>query len=127
MGAVWPPDLPQAPQRGGYSEKYPNQLLRSDMDTGAAKVRRRGTSKPHNLTVKYVMYEDELELFKLFVSEALQEGAICFDWPHPVLRRYVRARMVGGQDSLFTESPFGDTLCFEINFILEFWPHAPLT
>lgn len=127
MSAIWPLDLPQRPQVESYSKKHPNQLLRSEMETGSAKVRRRGKSKPHQLTLKYIFDTNELQLFTDFVEIAISDGAVCFDWPHPVHNRYVRARFVGGQDSLFTEQPYKNTLHFEVNFILEYWPDAPLT
>ena len=127
MGAIWPPTLPQRPQRNGYKSQYPNQLIRSDMDSGPAKVRRRGNAKPVTLSLTYVLNAEQLAVFKDFVSEAIAEGAVCFDWPHPVLNRYVRARLVGQNSSIYDEQLFGDTLDWQITFTLEYWPDAPLT
>lgn len=40
--AIWPPVLPQTPQRNGWKDSAPNDLIRTDMDTGTSKARRRG-------------------------------------------------------------------------------------
>ncbi|QLH37711.1 MAG: hypothetical protein HWD60_00095 [Defluviicoccus sp.] len=44
MSAVWPSSLPQKPLVDGFSETAPNLVVRSPMDVGPAKVRRRATA-----------------------------------------------------------------------------------
>lgn len=127
MGAIWPLALPQRPQRYSYKLQYPNQLLRSKMDSGPDKVRRHGNAKPKTLSLLYVLKTEQLTVLDDFVSKTLKEGALCFDWPHPVLNRYVRSRMVGQNTSLYDEDQFKDTLDWQITFTLEYWPDAPLT
>ena len=54
-GAIWPLTLPQLPLVSGYSESMPSNLIRSETDTGPAKVRRRGNAKPVTVQASYIM------------------------------------------------------------------------
>jgi len=104
----------------------PNNLLRSSPETGPAKVRRRGNARPCVIQANYVMTEEELSIFRAFAMDTLAGGAICFDWPHPVLNRTVRARLVANGDGLYTESFFGSTLEWQVALTIEYWPDAPV-
>lgn len=126
MAAIWPLTLPQCPKLSGFSEKVPNNLIRSDMDTGPAKVRRRGGAKPWTCTAPYTVSKAQLAMLQNFVVETLANGALCFDWPHPVRNDYVRARLVGGSDSIFDASPSTPDL-WQVTLTIEWWPGAPLT
>lgn len=123
---IWPLDCPQKPLREGYSDSTPNNLMRSDMETGPAKVRRRGNAKPHIASVTYVMSNEQANIFEDFAMNTLAGGAICLDWWHPVLARYVRARLQAGEDGLFTRTYFSDTLEWQYSLSFEYWPDAPV-
>ncbi len=41
---VWPPSLPQRPLAQGFSEQAPDTLIRTQMEAGPPKVRRRFTA-----------------------------------------------------------------------------------
>lgn len=127
MAAIWPLMLPQRPQKTGFQEKAPNNLIRSDMDTGPAKVRRRGGAKPWQVSASYVLTAEQLASLNLFATETIANGALCFDWPHPVRNEYVRARLVGGSDALYSPQPWGATLAWQVTLTIEWWPGAPLT
>lgn len=118
----WPLAIPQAPQRDGWSDTAPDQLLRSDMESGPAKVRRRGTAKPHVAQATYVMDDAEAAIFEEFALETLAGGALAFDWWHPVLARYVRARLVPSGDGLFSRSYWNGTYAWQYSLTLEYWP-----
>ena len=124
---VWPPALPQAPLREGYTDSAPSNLLRTDMDTGPAKVRRSGNARPHTVQATYVLYDDEAEILEEFILETLAGGALCFDWPHPTLKRQVRARIVPSDSNLFSRSYYSQTLAWQYTLTLEYWPDAPIT
>ena len=51
---IWPTTLPQLPQRNNWKDKAPNNLLRSDMDVGTAKVRPKGGDMQWQATAMYV-------------------------------------------------------------------------
>ena len=124
---VWPPALPQVPLRDGYTDSAPSNLLRTDMDTGPAKVRRSGTARPHTVQATYVLYDDEAEILEEFILETLAGGALCFDWPHPTLKRQVRARIVPSDSNLFARSYYSQTIAWQYTLTLEYWPDAPIT
>lgn len=125
--AVWPLVLPQSPLRDSYTNKTPNQLNRSDMDSGPAKVRPKGKSRPDTISVTYVLTKEQLASFNTFVRDTLVGGAVCFDWPHPVLGDYVRARMVPQSDSIADIKPYGQTLRWQVSFSLEVFLDAPIS
>lgn len=125
MAAIWPLVFP-CPLLSGFSGKTPNNLIRSDMDTGPAKVRRRGGAKPRQVQASYMLSREQLSILSVFVGETIADGAVCFDWPHPTLGRYVRARMVGGSDGLYSVSPVSPEL-WQVPLTIEYWPDAPLT
>lgn len=124
---IWPMDLPQKPLRSGYSEKMPNELNRSDMDSGPAKVRPKGKSKPTTIEATYVLTNEQVTLLKTFLLDTLSYGAVCFDWPHPTLERYVRSRIVPQSDCLCEITPFGNSLHWQVTLTLEVFIDVPLT
>ena len=70
-GAIWPLTLPQSPLISGYSESMPSTLLRSETETGPAKVRRRGNAKPVTVQATYIMSTEHMELFDTFVYKTV--------------------------------------------------------
>lgn len=80
---IWPPSLPQAPLISGYDETLPDTLLRTQMDAGAAKVRRRFTAAVSPMTCVFNMTEAQTEILDAFYNETIQGGALRFDMTHP--------------------------------------------
>ncbi len=124
--AIWPLVLPQAPQRNGWKDSAPNDLIRTDMDTGSAKVRRRGGDGQWKCTAMYVLTSAQRDVLRAFAYDTIKSGALCFDWPHPT-RGMVRAEIIGGTDSLYDESLWGNTNAWQVTLSLGYWPDAPLT
>lgn len=122
----WPLAIPQRPLRNGYSDTAPNNLLRSDMETGPAKVRRRGNARPHVAQVTYIMSNEESAVFEEFAIVTLAGGSLAFDWWHPVLERYVRARLLTGEEGLFTRTYFSESLKWQYAISIEYWPDIPV-
>ena len=123
---LWPTAIPQAPQRDGWSDSAPDNLLRSDMESGPAKVRRRGNAKPYVAQATYVMNDEEAAIFEAFALQTLAGGALAFDWWHPVLRRYVRARLVPAGEGLFSRSYWNGTYAWQYSLTIEYWPEVPV-
>jgi hypothetical protein len=96
------------------------------MDSGDDKVRPRGP-KPRTAEVRYVMTPEQVAILETFASETIAHGAIWFDWPHPTLSRYVRARISPTSDSLYTMAPLDKTQDWLIGMTIKYWPDAPLT
>lgn len=89
---VWPLTLPQRPLASGYSETPGNNILRSPMDAGPAKLRLRGR-RPDSMNVTYVVTLEQIETFETFVSETIR-GTARFGWLHPRKLTTVEARLV---------------------------------
>lgn len=79
---AWPAALPQK-QFIGTVEQHQDARLRTDMDTGPAKVRRRFTAALKRVSVPIVMTGAERKVFDQFYITTLQEGSLPFDWEDP--------------------------------------------
>jgi len=118
----WPTALPQKPLVDGYKRTLPNNLLRSSMDTGSDKVRKRGRFKPQVVSASYVLTATQRNTLEDFVRNSIAEGAICFNWPHPELNKLVRARLKAGSEGILDFSPYKDTTRWAVTVTLEIWP-----
>lgn len=118
----WPTTLPQVPQFNGYKRSLPNNLIRSSMDTGSDKVRKRGRFKPEVVSATYILDNAQKTTLENFVHDSLAEGAICFNWPHPELNKLVRARLKAGSNGIFDIQPYSTSLMWQVSLELEIWP-----
>lgn len=80
--ATWPAGLPQK-QFSGLVEKRQNVQLRSTMDTGAPKKRKRFTAALRNFNIPIVFSMAEKVIFSAFYIDTLGEGVLSFDWTDP--------------------------------------------
>lgn len=82
---VWPPTLPQDVFAEGYDETLPNTMLRTQMDAGPAKTRRRSTAgvRPLTVTIELNRTLGEDAAFDEFFTDTLGGGTLSFDWTHP--------------------------------------------
>jgi hypothetical protein len=92
--ASWPGTLPPVPQIRGYEEKTPANVIRTEMEVGPAKVRRRTTGgiRPHKML--FNMTQAQVELFDEFLGAVLADGALAFDYAHPRTGTTVRFRII---------------------------------
>jgi len=75
---VWPSTLPQPTQSGyGYTQKAAS--ARTEMDSGTARVRRRYTRVPTQLTLRWMFQGMQLAIFEYFWRKELMDGAGWFD------------------------------------------------
>lgn len=94
---TWPATMPQNLLISGYSESPPSVVLRTTMDIGPVKLRRRTTSAIRPVTGEQVITSAQLAEFKAFYNTDLYGGALRFSWIDPVTEEAVEMR--------FTESP----------------------
>lgn len=97
---LWPSTLPQMPvdpQYPGYPQIDPTPNgIRTSMDTGPAKQRRRFTAVPSMVTLQMHLQEAEIATLKNFVEVTLQ-SVLPFQWvdfPTGIAANY---RFVSGQ------------------------------
>ena len=80
---LWPHILPQYLQVSGYQEQAGDMMLRSSMEAGPQKVRRRFTAAPRPLTGDILVTREQFEFFKYWYEFVLLGGTLRFGWADP--------------------------------------------
>jgi hypothetical protein len=106
MSILWPSTLPASPLYDGYSESMPNYTLRSSMDSGPSKVRRKCSALPWMMTVNFNLSASQLSALVTFIETTLIGGTLRFEFSHPRTGSTVECR-VAGSDSLMQFAPRG--------------------
>ena len=113
----WPVTLQQLLSETGFSEREGDTLLRSDMDVGPKKVRRRFTKGIGMMTGSVWLTTDQYLDFKAFYNTTLNGGALPFIFPHPITQVPTTFR--------FSETPNYNSLGggqFAVSFSWEIMP-----
>lgn len=97
---VWPVSLPQSPLVEGYSGEEQSAVLRTEMDAGEAKSRRRFSATPDKLNCSFSLTEAQFTTFKTFFNGSLLRGSLPFDWLHPESGAAVSCRLIRYRRSL---------------------------
>lgn len=96
--AAWPASLPQRPNGAqGWSEDAPELAIRTQMDVGPDKVRRRTTAGVRTFAMPFALSAAQTETLDSFFLTTTAGGALAFDWLHPRTRVAAQFR--------FTERP----------------------
>jgi hypothetical protein len=80
---TWPTSLPVEPIPDSISETPPKLSVRTEMDAGPAKVRRRFSSGVRLFEVAYMFSPAEMDIWELFYEETIFDGTMSFSYPHP--------------------------------------------
>lgn len=80
---VWPNTLPVGPLTSGYSETSIPQVIRTQMDAGVPKVRRRSTVVIQNLHIELALTPSQCEVLRQFYTNDCAQGVLRFSWIHP--------------------------------------------
>lgn len=83
---AWPVTLPEYVLSDGYREDAPDNAIRSDMDVGPAKARRRTTATPVPVACQVRLTAAQRQALLDFFNTDTQSGALSWDWVHPVTR-----------------------------------------
>lgn len=78
--ATWPSTLPRA-ETAGYGIEPQSAVTRTDMEKGAARVRRTTTRPVTEVTVAWTFTLYEFETFEAWFHHQIQDGAEAFDCP----------------------------------------------
>lgn len=114
----WPASLPQSPQKG-FSEDINLNVLRTPMDSGPAKVRRRSKS-PAMMSVSFLMSKAQVDTLETFVLDTTQ-GVARFGFPHPRTGQTVEARIVP-QDRTYYKLQYAAPGYYNVSMQLEILP-----
>ncbi len=74
---VWPITLP-LPTVQGYSVQTEDAILRTEMEAGLARQRRRFTNVPTKVSVRWIMRRDQFAVFEGWYRWQAKEGASWF-------------------------------------------------
>ncbi len=78
MSLAWPDKLP-LPTIEGYGIRPGEAILRTEMEAGPARQRRRFTQVPSRLTVRWLMRRDQFTLFEAWYRWSAKEGGEWFE------------------------------------------------
>lgn len=126
---VWPLILPQETFKDGYSRAIPDQTIRSNMDTGPAKVRYRGGHMPEVLSMTLVLTDEQRDALIAFARDIIKGGVLTFEYPNPEnpASGYILARLVPhGSRELFTISQYQKSILWQVSIKMEVWRDVPL-
>lgn len=106
--ATWPSMLPSASSPSGYGLAPQSKNVRTQMEIGPARVRRRTRSAPVSVDVQFIFTQQEMAIFEAWFEHEIDNGAAWFSAPYfngsgltTVEARFVeeeepyRARMAG--------------------------------
>lgn len=80
--AAWPGTLP-SPISDGYQEIFANNVIRTEMDVGIAKIRKRSTAAPVNFQLVYNMTAAQVTTLETFYETTTNFGADTFTMANP--------------------------------------------
>lgn len=116
---IWPSTLPQKPDQN-YSEASGVLILRTSMDSGPAKQRRRG-ERPESMQVVFHMSTAQVSTLDTFVKDTLK-GTARFGFPHPRLGSIVEVRVVPQSDGILYSTSYIMPELWSVSLQLEVLP-----
>ncbi len=116
---IWPVSLPQYP-RTDYSENNGLLIVRTPMDMGPAKMRRRGV-RSEVLRVGFYMSKAQIVTLETFVETTLA-GTARFGFPHPRTGAQVEARIVPVDDGALYSLSYVSPDLYAVDLTLEVLP-----
>ena len=117
----WPTsnNFPQSPQKG-YTETIGINVLRSPMDQGPAKQRRR-SARPSILNVSFILTTTQINQLEVFIKDQVK-GVFRFNFTHPRTYTTVEVRIVPqSEGELYTLSYLAPGF-YQTNLSLEVLP-----
>ena len=81
---LWPTSLQSLVNADTFSEKFANTLIRSDVEQGPPKVRRRFTKGIRQVTVSICIDADQYEDLEDFYDTETAGGSLQFLFNHPI-------------------------------------------
>ncbi len=113
MTPIWPAMLPQYLLTRNYKEAAPSLTVRTQMDAGPAKVRRRFTAGVRMVEGMIVCDEDQLDALDDFYVNDCAGGALSFSWTMQRRQRDTASPAIPDSDT----SQVGDTSLLALIFV----------
>lgn len=111
MAHAFPASLPQCPQT--WAEVDKPTLIRSDVDVGVAKVRRRYTRDTALYEVSLTLPKDKYQAFEDFYRITLKDGLETFNYDHPYTGKVLEVRFVSPPTKSMTGVAFQVSMQWE--------------
>lgn len=118
MGVAYPPELPQAPQRGTFNQQNQPNTIRSSVDVGEAKVRRRYTYPIKKEQWALILTPEQLDIFLSWYENDLLSGVNRFDFEDTLTGILEEYRIA----SMPIYAPYGKCGGYLVNFNVEQLP-----
>jgi len=92
--ATWPVTLPSFDEIliDTYQEVAPDNIIRTQMELGPDKIRKRGTAAPTPFTGSLYMTSTQVGILRTFYDGTISYGADSFDAVHPRTSSAITAR-----------------------------------
>lgn len=87
--------LPDAPLNSSYSDTTVSGVLRSSMDIGIAKQRRRYTAEVRTLAAQFFLDKYQKQILEQFYDDTLVGGTLDFTWTEPITGEALVCRFPG--------------------------------
>lgn len=84
MAQSWPTGIPNTIQTSGYSRELQDGVIRTDMETGPAKFRRRFTATQDKNRGQIIMTQAQYLTFETWFKTIIMYGALSFEFPDPL-------------------------------------------
>jgi len=107
--ATWPSSLKI--NKENFRETPQNNVLRSDMDVGPAKIRKRSSLNVRSVSFSLFLTDAELETLDAFY---LANDALSFDFVHPRTDATVSARFVQPPEYSLNETMWSVSVALEV-------------
>jgi len=106
---TWPALLPSGMLEAGFTKQPQNNVIRTKMDAGPQKARRRYTARTVKYTGKQIFDAAELAVFEQFYEHVLADGVLRFNFTDPVTIetaefRFTAAYTVSAVEGMFEVS-----------------------
>jgi hypothetical protein len=114
---TWPNTLPVAPLLEDFHELPSETAIRTDMDTGPAKLRQRTTAAVSVLQVSYLLSKAQTATLDSFYTATLFGGTGAFTTTHPRTGATVSCRFASPPEYAAVNGNY-----FKVTFTLEVLP-----
>jgi hypothetical protein len=95
MAQAWPSSLQQLLSEANFAYEIADTALRTDMDIGPQKVRRRFTRPVNSLNGSIYLTTDQFGFFYTFYNTTLNGGVLPFEFLHPITKELKNWRFKG--------------------------------
>lgn len=118
---TWPTagNFPQVPQKG-FTESIGMNIIRSSMDAGPAKMRRRSNS-PNTMKLSFILTTAQVSTLETWIKNDIK-GVARFGFPHPRTQAIIEARIVPGNGPELFELKYLAPGYWETSFTFEVLP-----